>query len=323
MPQSFWSRAYRDGGQSRTLRPLSASLLVALAFVTPTVYFFFQPSASSSTLLSGQLPSFGPSSFPKYEGLSLSQPGLPVRQDNSRIAAMLRGNSEVSGQNVSDVQTVSHGMEIKFAKSLDEPRTLVIYVYHESQEWYRENLRFFIRVAMQDNDNNSTDYLLVINGISDLPLRGLLASTLAQREGRVWVLQRANTCYDGGTVGEVLRTHPHLAESYFYYVLMNSSVRGPFLPRYFQRIKGEEGHAEPRRRSWTSPLTSLLNDEVKLAGTTLSCMGQVHVQSMVLATDRIGLKVLLGDGVLNCASTLSDAIRTYEMGASTAILNAG
>jgi len=246
-----------------------------------------------------------------------------VRQDNSRIAAMLRGNSEVSGQNVSDIQTVSHGMEMKFAKSLDEPRTLVIYVYHESQEWYRENLRFFIRVAMQDNDNNSTDYLLVVNGNSDLPLRGLLASTLAQREGRVWVLQRANTCYDGGTVGEVLRTHPHLAESYFYYVLMNSSVRGPFLPRYFQRMKGEEGHAEPRRRSWTSPLTSLLNDEVKLAGTTLSCMGQVHVQSMVLATDRIGLKVLLGDGVLNCASTLSDAIRTYEMGASTAILNAG
>src|SRR6056297_1469040 len=118
MPQSFWSRAYRDGGQSRTLRPLPASLLVALAFVTPTVYFFFQPSASSSTLLSGQLPSFGPSSFPKYEGLSLSQPGLPVRQDNSRIAAMLRGNSEVSGQNVSDIQTVSHGMEMKFAKSL-------------------------------------------------------------------------------------------------------------------------------------------------------------------------------------------------------------
>ncbi|GAB5037916.1 Hypothetical protein NocV09_12400030 [Nannochloropsis oceanica] len=199
-----------------------------------------------------------------------------------------------------------------------------MYVYHESNEWYKDNLNFFIKVAMQDNDNDDVDYLIVINGESNIPLEALLEKTTAQHEGRVQLLRRPNTCYDGGSIGEVLRAQPLLAESYRYYVFMNSSVRGPFLPRYFQvmfRINsGEDGS---RALAWTSVLTSLLDDEVKLAGTTISCEIQVHVQSMVLATDHFGLKILLNTGVLNCPASLQDAIFTYELGATAAILDAG
>lgn len=195
------------------------------------------------------------------------------------------------------------------------PRTLVLYVYHETDEWYQENLRFFLRVAMDPtHDSDVVDYVLVVNGDTKLPLTKLLAATPAHREGRVRVVHRPNTCYDGGTMGEVLRAYPRLATAYRYFVLMNASVRGPFLPRYFAATVGGP---------WTAVLTSLLSDETKLVGTTLSCQTHVHVQSMVLATDRVGLAVLQERGVLKCPATLRQAIHTYELQASAAILDAG
>jgi hypothetical protein len=243
----------------------------------------------------------------------------------------LRGRSDGSGTTTttndisSPVEAVGRTTTTTAATTTSSPeRTLVMYVYHESNEWYKDNLRFFIKVAMQDNDNDDVDYLLIINGESELPLEGLLAETSAQQVGRVRLLQRPNTCYDGGSMGEVLRAQPHLAGSYRYYVFINSSVRGPFLPRYFQTMaKAEAADGGSATLAWTSVLTSLLNDEVKLAGTTVSCMGQVHVQSMVLATDQLGLGLLLKGRVLDCPTSLNDAIRTYEFGATTAILDAG
>jgi hypothetical protein len=157
-------------------------------------------------------------------------------------------------------------------------------------------------VAIEEHSALSVDYLVIINGKSRL-LGELTA--LARR--------RANACYDGGSIGEVLRAHPELvAGAYGYYVLMNSSVRGPFLPRYY-----------PRALPWTAALTGLLTDEVKLAGTTINCQGQVHVQSMVLATDNTGLEILLGAGALDCPANLQDAIQRYELASTAAILDAG
>lgn len=214
-----------------------------------------------------------------------------------------------------EVLATMPGLRGAAASVSSAPRTLVLYVYHETDEWYQENLRFFLRVAMDPtHDSDVVDYVLVVNGATKLPLNKLLAATPAHREGRVRVVHRPNTCYDGGTMGEVLRAYPRLATAYRYFVLMNASVRGPFLPRYFAATVGGP---------WTAALTSLLTDEVKLVGTTLSCQTHVHVQSMVLATDRVGLAVLQERGVLNCPATLRRAIYTYELQASAAILDAG
>ena len=165
-------------------------------------------------------------------------------------------------------------------------------------------------MAIEEHSAASVDYLMIVNGESEM-LGGLMA--LAAKRPNVRVLPRPNACYDGGTIGEVLRAHPELLKgAYGYYVLMNSSVRGPFLPRYY-----------PRARPWTAALTGLLTAEVKLAGTTISCQTQVHVQSMVVATDNTGLEILLGAGALDCPADMMDAIRRYELGATAAILDAG
>ena len=55
------------------------------------------------------------------------------------------------------------------------PRTLVLYVFHQSSEWYKENLRFFLHEAMlPEHDSETVDYMLVINGETELPLDELL-----------------------------------------------------------------------------------------------------------------------------------------------------
>lgn len=134
---------------------------------------------------------------------------------------------------------------------------------------------------------------------------------LAQRHANVRIVQRANRCYDGGAIGEVLRAHPELGRLYKYFVLMNSSVRGPFLPRYYQS------------RPWTRAFTDLLSDEVKLVGTTISCEISVHIQSMVLATDRVGLGAIAAAGALGCPDSPHAAVLMYELASSAAILDAG
>lgn len=323
--------AHRSGGGAgqlgrATSRNLLAALLVSVVLVAPTVYLLSSSSSSASSFSSPLLPSSA-SSLPQYDSLSFTEPPFSTgaRRREKEKNALLRRSIATNTDKSSSVEAVNPTpTTTATTTTIFSKRTLVMYVYHESNEWYKDNLRFFIKVAMQDNDHDDVDYLLIINGDSNLPLEALLATTAAQREGRVQLLRRPNTCYDGGSMGEVLRAQPRLAESYRYYILMNSSVRGPFLPRYFQAIfkaNSEEGCS--RALAWTSVLTSLLDDEVKLAGTTISCMGQVHVQSMVLATDQFGLGLLLNGGVLDCPTSLNEAIRMYELGATTTILDAG
>lgn len=116
--------------------------------------------------------------------------------------------------------------------------------------------------------NPLIDYVIIINGETKL------ADFSELLLPNVWIVTRDNSCYDGGAIGQVLEDHPTLW-LYKYFVLINSSVRGPFLPHYW-----------PSSLPWTAAFTQLINDRVKLVGTTISCELQVHVQSMLLATDQ-------------------------------------
>lgn len=144
------------------------------------------------------------------------------------------------------------------------------------------------------------DYVIVVNGEAEADLSGLPKN--------VQIVRRENLCYDGGAAGEVIRNMD--IRPYQYFIILNSSVRGPFLPRYFNQ-------------PWTSSLLDLLNDRVKLVGTTISCEIRVHVQSMVLATDRVGMEILWKAGTLDCAKHRDDAINKYELGASARIMEKG
>lgn len=102
-------------------------------------------------------------------------------------------------------------------------------------------------------------------------------------------------------------------EAYAHFVLLDSSVRGPFLPRYLHRGRRgsleEAAAADPwatpqARRPWTSVLTDKLGGpkDVGLVGPTVSCEQELHVQAPVWATDRAGLRLLLDAGVLDCVA---------------------
>ena len=47
-------------------------------------------------------------------------------------------------------------------------------------------------------------------------------------------LHHANECYDWGTFGWALKQENVQVSDYKYFIFLNSSVRGPFLPPYLQ-----------------------------------------------------------------------------------------
>jgi len=74
-----------------------------------------------------------------------------------------------------------------------------------------------------------------------------------------------------------------------------------------------------------------LNNDVRLVGTTINCMSDfydvdrgftsLHIQSMVLALDAVGVRSLLP--VLQCYKEYTEAIYYGEIGMSQSILRAG
>lgn len=115
------------------------------------------------------------------------------------------------------------------------------------------------------------------------------------------IVRRNNTCFDLGAHAEVLNSFgtgdhwydmngpiandPALAmplrSRYSYFILMNASIRGPFLPPW-------------SKTCWTSAYLSRLSHLVKLVGMSFNCnFKRGHVQSMIWATDAVGMNELL------------------------------
>jgi len=189
--------------------------------------------------------------------------------------------------------------------------TLVMYVFSDTDKEYFNNLRFFIKHAIRPNDN--CQYIIILQ-VGD-------ASTthkFPELPSNAHYLIHSNECYDLGTFGWAFHSQIDNLSSYKYFILMNSSIRGPFFPAYM-----------PKAMHWTDTFTSKINDNVKLVGPTINCGGipgmpttAPHVQSYLLATDRIGLDVLLKT-VLSCYDNIMDTIKYGEIGASKAIMDAG
>ena len=106
-------------------------------------------------------------------------------------------------------------------------------------------------------------------------------------------------------------------------ILMNASVRGPFMPSYVSAT-------EP----WVDAFLSRLGgpDGVRLVGTTINCLSSrrdaesgafssLHVQSMVLALDRAAVRTL--HPMLRCYDGMLEAIAHGEVGSTQAVLAAG
>ncbi|KAI8919903.1 hypothetical protein DFJ77DRAFT_450418 [Powellomyces hirtus] len=164
--------------------------------------------------------------------------------------------------------------------------------YFKAKPTQPDNLAFFLRQGLLSN----VDHLFIMN--SPVP-KGV---PMPQRDN-IFVWERKNSCYDLGSfhlgVQRMQETHNR---TYKRYILLNASVRGPFLPTH--------NHA-----CWTDSFLNFLSDDIKLVGTTYFCDNKdkypAHVQSMVLAFDEAGYEA--GLPAFQCSNSIKDAIMSGEV----------
>lgn len=223
-------------------------------------------------------------------------------------------------------------------------RTLVVYNYAHA-DWRLLNLEFFLRHGMvtHTSDGAEVDYTFVMNGY-DSPLdifsRFGMRHTFTYLEAGVdWESiqpvslsehERDNVMYVHVVIRENLGFDMCASKlvlehglaprpgTYTHVVLMNGSVRGPFLPNY-------------ATFSWVDAFQQLLVDGVRLVGTTINCLNSrrsatagftsLHLQSMVLALDAAGVRAM--KPMLKCYQEMTEAISHGEIGTTQSILAAG
>jgi len=231
---------------------------------------------------------------------------------------------------------------------LTKKRTLVIYSYSHAP-WRQENLEFFLRHGLVTHtaDGGEVDYTFVFNSYESpdyfhsfgikftstfiakgSTLEELLETEISpksRRESdepkypRVHAVFRENSGFDICSSRIVIEygLAPR-SGTYTHVLFMNGSVRGPFLPSYVTS-------------TWIDMFQQFLNNDVRLVGTTINCMSDfydvdrgftsLHIQSMVLALDAVGVRSLLP--VLQCYKEYTEAIYYGEIGMSQSILRAG
>lgn len=144
--------------------------------------------------------------------------------------------------------------------------TLVLYTFHK----LNDNLLYFIRHGLVKKDNIT---FVLIGNCESLPIN-------LPAQSNVKIYFRENKGFDFGAWSYGLLEIPEINyNNYEYFIFINQTVRGPFLPTY-------------ANTDWTIFFTNMINSNVKLAGTTIGLnKNRAHVQSMVMVTDKVGLQV--------------------------------
>ena len=165
---------------------------------------------------------------------------------------------------------------------------LILYAYYETPDT-RPNLQFFVSHALHAN----AKFVFILNGETDAEV------LLPANEPNIYFIKRNNTCFDLGAYAEVLKSNNSaFIKQHKRFIMINASIRGPFVPFW-------------SRDCWSDAYLGKLSDEVKLVGMTMNCRPDLprHVQSMILATDSIGLGTLLTpDGIDNCPQDMNQAV---------------
>mmetsp|Transcript_12742 Transcript_12742/g.17117 ORF Transcript_12742/g.17117 Transcript_12742/m.17117 type:complete len:327 (-) Transcript_12742:457-1437(-) len=218
---------------------------------------------------------------------------------------------------------------------------LVIYAYFETSV-SKPHLEYFAKHGLLPP--KAGDHVFVVNG----PHGNTIVPTLKAMEN-VAVLERENTCFDFGGWGigmvhaaktftaflpksstgdnsvqdeSTQLSNPDFQSALFsryeYFVLMNASVKGPYLPIYI-------------KMPWWHIFTQQLGGphRVGLVGTTINCFhneqhpskSTLHLQSMFLVTHSQGVReVLFKSEVLSCKRSIREAIFNGEVLTSISFL---
>ncbi|KAI7836092.1 hypothetical protein COHA_010020 [Chlorella ohadii] len=306
-PGPVYAKARKGGPPAmRTLAAAAAALLLCWALWTGRLELHLSPASARAPAVNGS-------------GSSSSKLGsLAAREEAAAAAADTQQQQQQQQQLRQELEPAPPRHKRQLPDGSWAP-TLLVYVFSNTDPEYINNLRFFVKFGMAADDG--VTYIIVVQ---ETP--GEAPPELPPLPPNARYVRHTNECYDWGTIGWVFSTGVANPDDYKFFIFMNSSVRGPFIPPY----------ARGGTR-WQDLFFDKLTDHVKLVGPTISCEGSPwqgnaagewrinpHVQSYVLATDKVGLDVWLRDGnVFKCWRSMWDVIWHGELGSSLALLNAG
>ena len=189
------------------------------------------------------------------------------------------------------------------------PTVLITYVYFETP-LSKINLQFFINNGVFKTTN--AHYHFIIKGND--------CSVHIPQQPNISVYNTVNKGYDFAAYTYSIE---HTKKPYDYYVFLNDTVRGPFVPRYVPKS------------CWYSLFTQLINENTKLVGASINRQEYnntpKHVQSMCFATDFKGIQLLQNKHIFDIERNIEvfdtfgkvEYIMQFEVGMSKVFLEAG
>ena len=199
--------------------------------------------------------------------------------------------------------------------------TLVTYAYAEGLgnggEIDLHNFRFFLKLILTERTPGTYDeadlirYNIVVSGKVCTPcedtLPRLLKSSRRRKASPLTILYRENYGMDFGGYNYSLQWEEVQGsmKNYKYFVFINSSLRGPFMPKW-----------TPRDFHFTKVLTGFFREDqrVKLVGSYITCLPAIEpkpgpiMESLFFAVDSESVNWLKEDGVFSLRAEKAGAI---------------
>ena len=193
--------------------------------------------------------------------------------------------------------------------------TVVVYHYFERDLTYKNNLIYFLSVGIL----KEVDYFILISGDCTVALPDL---------PNVSYIKTENWNNDFGGYIKFFQVAP--IDNYEFFVFINSSVRGPFLPSY------SDSH-------WVNAFTDRLRGDVHLVGASINILPEsathtrrfsaiygyeppfVHAQTTAYALSAAAVRYLIEIGFYGVERTLTkkEVIVHYELRLSQEIIRHG
>jgi len=197
-------------------------------------------------------------------------------------------------------------------------KTLITFVHYDRGDkkiLYRENLNFFQKNGVIENENYH--YNFVIN--SETGIENIIPRK------NVSAIQGHNKGYDFGAYKQSLDSVN--INDFNYFIFINDSCRGPFIPDYV-----------PSSLTWVDMFVNKLDDEVKMVGPTWWEVrkknrylekrfgrGQgTHIQSYCFGVDKVALNLLLKNNKFDTENKKRNKIiGEHEIGCSRLLIENG
>jgi len=167
-------------------------------------------------------------------------------------------------------------------------KTLVIYAFHE----YNLRVEYFFKNAIF-YDNN-TNFLIICSTLDLLYLQKIKELIPSY----VDIIFRDNKGFDFGAWSEGIYKNDNY-NNYDYFIFVNSSVIGPFLPE------------SQKEKKWTDIFINGLTDNIKLFGSSITSGNYPsHVQSYLFCMNSFTLKYLMDNEIFTLNKYTNSKIET-------------